>query len=163
MNSLISAVGAFAPQAQDAGLTVSQLTVAGILAAAIVGIVLGVMTYMAGHNRDIVHAEFKPLVARLDGVEKHLEQIDIRLDIMDTRFDKIDIRLDKMDDRLDKMDDRFDKIDIRLDKMDDRFDKMDNRFDKMDERMDRMEVKLDKVADDVGVLVQVVTRLVENR
>ncbi|PLP98302.1 hypothetical protein [Cupriavidus pauculus] len=68
-----------------------------------------------------MQAEVKPLVARLDGVDKYLEQIDIRLD------------------------------------------RMDDRFDKMDERMDRVEVKLDKVADDVGVLVQVVSRLAEDR
>ncbi|WP_066740713.1 hypothetical protein [Cupriavidus sp. D384] len=163
MNSLISAAAGFPLQAQDAGLTVYQLTVAGILAAAIVGIVLGIMTYMANHNRDIVQSEVKPVVARLDGIDKHLEQIDIRLENMDTRFESIDIRLDKMDTRFDRIDMRMDKMDERFDKMDERFDKMDQRFDKMDERMDRMEVKLDKVADDVGVLVQVVKRLVESR
>lgn len=128
MNFLVNAAAAFPVPVQDATLTVSQLAVAGVIATAIVGLVLGIMTYIANHTRDIVKSEVKPLVARLDIVDA----------------------------RLDKMDDRFDKIDARLDKMD-------KRMDNMDKRMDRLEVKLDKVADDVGMLVQVVTRLVDGR
>lgn len=47
MNSIMTAATAFPAQVQEASLTVYQLTVAGILAAAIVGIVLGIMTYMS--------------------------------------------------------------------------------------------------------------------
>jgi flagellar capping protein FliD len=135
MNSMINAAATAPSEVQQASLTVYQLTVAGLLAAAIIGIIIGLMTYMANHHRDIVKGEVKPLVARLVSVDDRLNKIDTRLDRMDTRLDKMDTRLDKMDDR----------------------------FDRMDERMNSMEVKIDKVAGDVSLLVQVVSRLADHR
>ena len=142
MNAMINAAATAPSHVQEASLTVHQLTVAGILAAAIVGIIIGLMTYLANHFRDIVKGEVKPLVARLDSV--------------DERLDKIETRLDRMDTRMDKMDDRFDRMDAR-------FDKMDERMDRMDERMNSVEVKIDRMVDNLGLLVQVVSRMADDR
>ena len=128
MNAMINAAATAPSHVQEASLTVHQLTVAGILAAAIVGIIIGLMTYLANHFRDIVKGEVKPLVARLDSV-----------------------------------DERLDKIETRLDRMDTRMDKMDERMDRMDERMNSVEVKIDRMVDNLGLLVQVVSRMADDR
>lgn len=110
MNSMINAAATAPSEVQEASLTVYQLTVAGLLAAAIIGIIIGLMTYMANHHRDIVKGEVKPLVARLDSVDDRLNKIDTRLDRMDTRLDKMDDRFDRMDERMNSMEVKIDKV-----------------------------------------------------
>lgn len=107
---MINAAATAPSEVQEASLTVYQLTVAGLLAAAIIGIIIGLMTYMANHHRDIVKGEVKPLVARLDSVDDRLNKIDTRLDRMDTRLDKMDDRFDRMDERMNSMEVKIDKV-----------------------------------------------------